>query len=64
MPPDILDKLNDIDILFIPIGGHINLTGKEAYILAKKISPKVIIPMNYKAHISSFLFNGSKKFLY
>ena len=30
LPPDILDKLNDIDILFIPIGGHINKTGKEA----------------------------------
>lgn len=62
LPPDILDKLNDIDILFIPIGGHINLTGKEAYILAKKISPKVIIPMNYKVSYSSFLFNGLKEF--
>lgn len=62
LPPDILDKLNDIDILFIPIGGHINLTGKEAYILAKKISPKVIIAMNYKVSYSSFLFNGLKEF--
>ena len=59
---DILNKLNDVDILFIPIGGHLNLNGKEAYILVKKISPKVIIPMNYKASYSSFLFDGLKDF--
>lgn len=59
---DILNNLNDIDILFIPIGGHINLSGKEAYILSKKISPKIIIPMNYKSSYSSFLFDGLKEF--
>ncbi|MBM7836556.1 MBL fold metallo-hydrolase [Clostridium sardiniense] len=59
---NIIDELDDIDILFIPIGGHINLSGKEAYMLIKKISPKVIIPMNYKYSYSSFLFNGLKDF--
>lgn len=58
----IIDDLDDIDILFIPVGGHINLSGKEAYMLIKKISPKVIIPMNYKYSYSSFLFNGLKDF--
>lgn len=59
---NLIDKLGNIDILFIPIGGHMNLSGKEAYILTKKISPKVIIPMNYKSSYSSFLFNGLKDF--
>lgn len=59
---DIINSIGDIDILFIPVGGHINLSGKEAYMLTKKISPKVIIPMNYKSSYSSFLFNGLKDF--
>lgn len=43
---DLLSKLNDIDILFIPVGGHINISGKDAFIIAKDLNPKVIIPMN------------------
>ena len=60
---DILKKIGEIDILFIPIGGHINLNGIEAFNLYKKINPKVVIPMNYKHSLSSFLFSGPQDFL-
>ena len=60
---DLLSKLNDIDILFIPVGGHINISGKDAFIIAKDLNPKVIIPMNYKTSCSSFLFESIKEFL-
>lgn len=60
---DLLSKLNDIDILFIPVGGHINISGKDAFIIAKDLNPKIIIPMNYKTSCSSFLFESIKEFL-
>ncbi len=62
-PKQLLSKLNDIDILFIPVGGHINISGKDAFIISKDLNPKVIIPMNYKTSCSSFLFESIKEFL-
>ncbi|MDQ0149775.1 MBL fold metallo-hydrolase [Eubacterium multiforme] len=59
---NLIQEIGKIDILFLPVGGNITLSGKEAYLLSKKISPKIIIPMNYKAKTSSFLFNGLKEF--
>lgn len=46
--PDLLDKLNGVDILFIPVGGADTLEAKAAAELARKIEPKIIIPMHYK----------------
>ncbi|WP_024615901.1 MBL fold metallo-hydrolase [Clostridium sp. Ade.TY] len=60
---EFLTNLNDIDILFIPVGGHINISGKDAFLISKQLNPKIIIPMNYKTSCSSFLFEGIKEFL-
>jgi len=46
--PELLDKLNGVDILFIPVGGSDTLGAKVAADLARKIEPKIIIPMHYK----------------
>lgn len=48
LSPETLDKLNGVDILFIPIGGAGTLDAKLAVELTRKIEPKVIIPMHYK----------------
>lgn len=48
LSPEILDKLNGVDILFLPIGGSDALTPKLAAELVRKIEPKIIIPMHYK----------------
>lgn len=45
---NLINSITDIDILFIPIGGHISINGYEASILIKKLSPKYIIPMYYR----------------
>lgn len=45
--PELLDKLNGVDILFIPVGGSDTLGAKTAAELARKIEPKIIIPMHY-----------------
>jgi len=48
LTPEVLEKLNDIDILFIPIGGSDTLDVKKAVDLVHKIEPRVVIPMHYK----------------
>ncbi len=48
LSPDLLDKLNGIDILLVPVGGAGALEPKLAAELVRKIEPKVVIPMHYK----------------
>lgn len=48
LSPDLLDKLNGVDILFVPVGGFGALEPKLAAELARKIEPNIIIPMHYK----------------
>lgn len=48
LSPETLEKLNGVDILFIPIGGAGALEPKLAAELARKIEPNIVIPMHYK----------------
>lgn len=48
LAPEVLDKLNGVDILFIPVGGDDALDAKVATELVRKIEPKIVIPMHYK----------------
>lgn len=45
---DEIDKLGDIDILMIPVGGKYTISGEEAAKIVGEIEPKIIIPMHYK----------------
>lgn len=60
---EIINKLSDIDILFIPIGGHFCLDGHSAFKLASSINPKYIIPMSFKTSSEYFYLDGPLKFL-
>ncbi|WP_194192649.1 MBL fold metallo-hydrolase [Clostridium chrysemydis] len=60
---NLLDDLKGLDVLFIPVGGNVNLNSTEAYKLCKTLSPKVIIPMNYKISNLSFLFDDIQPFI-
>lgn len=46
--PELLEKLNGVDILFIPVGGADTLSAKAAAELVRKIEPSIVIPMHYK----------------
>ena len=53
-----LEATDDIDILFVPIGGKGVLAPADAYKLAVKLEPKLIIPMHWsedKASLKQFL---------
>jgi len=47
LTPDQLEKIGEIDILMIPIGGNYTISGKEAVKIMAQIEPKIIIPMHY-----------------
>lgn len=60
---DILKSLGNIDILFIPIGGHFTLDSRKASNLVKLIKPKITIPMYYKTYTSSYYLDGCNDFI-
>ena len=43
-----LEKIGQVDILFIPIGGVFTIDWKTASTIISQIEPRVIIPMHYK----------------
>ena len=47
-PEDYYKSVGQVDILFIPVGGTYTLNGEEAFEVAKKLEPNLIIPMHYK----------------
>lgn len=44
---ELLDKIGNIDILIIPVGGGNSLTAEEAKEVIEEIDPRIIIPMHY-----------------
>ncbi len=42
-----LEKIGEIDILMIPVGGVYTIDGREAIKIMSQIEPKIIIPMHY-----------------
>lgn len=51
-----VEALDEVDILFVPIGGEGVLESAKAYKLAVSLEPKIIIPMQYnEAHLKAFL---------
>jgi len=58
----ILESIFGIDILFVPIGRDLTVSGKEAAKLVSQIEPKTVIPMNYlpSESRSSFKTKGLK----
>lgn len=44
----LINELNKVDILMIPIGGYYTIDSNDAWELIRNISPKIIIPMHYK----------------
>lgn len=58
-----IEKLADVDILLIPVGGNYTINAAQAYETINKITPKIIFPMHYKTDILDFPIQGIDKFL-
>lgn len=42
-----LEALGEIDILFVPVGGHTVCDAEQAVTIVNQIEPKIVIPMHY-----------------
>ena len=60
---ELLLKLCNIDVLFVPVGGHFTLDGISAGELCHKINSKIIIPMHYKTPRISIPLDGPETFI-
>ena len=46
-PQEVVNEVTPIEVLMVPIGGTFTIDAKEAYEVAKMLSPKVVVPMHY-----------------
>jgi L-ascorbate metabolism protein UlaG (beta-lactamase superfamily) len=60
---EISNKIGNIDILFIPIGGNFTIDADKAWDIINLIKPNIIIPMHYKIGGLSLPIDGLDKFL-
>ena len=58
-----LDKINEVDILMIPVGGTYTIDAEEAIKIMSQIEPKITIPMHYKIPKLSIKLDPVDKFL-
>ena len=63
LPPEIIEKLEQVDILFIPAGGKPFIDQKKAINLIKQIEPSIVIPSFYKLANLKRPADDLKKFL-
>ena len=59
---DLISTLSDIDILFIPIGGHFTINSPQALDIIDIIKPKYIIPMYYRNSNCTKFLDSPKDF--
>lgn len=58
-----LEKIGEIDILMIPVGGNFTINGSEAVKIINQIEPNMVIPMHYKIPKLNIKLNPVEKFL-
>lgn len=56
LPKDFLEEIEEVDVLFVPVGGNGVLSPKEAHKLAVQLEAKIVIPMHYSnTELTAFL---------
>ena len=60
---ELIDKIDGVDILFVPVGGKYTIDDLGAFEYAVKSNAKTIIPMHYKKGLSTIDIKGVEPFL-
>lgn len=63
LTPEQIEKIGEIDILMIPVGGVYTISAKEAMKVMSQIEPKITIPMHYQIPKLKIKLDGLDKFL-
>lgn len=59
---EVIDRLGDIDVCLVPIGGHGVLTGKQAADLLEEVEPRLAIPIQYRIAGARLPYDGPEAF--
>jgi len=62
LTPEQIEKIGEIDILLIPVGGGFTIDGKVAVKIAQKLEPSLIIPMHFKVSGLNLDIDDEKEF--
>jgi L-ascorbate metabolism protein UlaG (beta-lactamase superfamily) len=57
------EKLKDIDVVLVPVGGTFTIDAEEANSLLEKLNPKIFVPMHFKTSKLAFEIDTVDKFL-
>lgn len=60
---DQIERLGNVDVLLIPVGGKAYLDGKKAAEAVSQIEPRLVIPMHYKTGDMKSDLNGVEDFI-
>jgi L-ascorbate metabolism protein UlaG (beta-lactamase superfamily) len=58
-----LEKIGQVDILIVPVGGGKTLDAKNAVEVVSQIEPRIVIPMHYKTRDLKMDIEGVDKFI-
>lgn len=58
-----IEKIGQVDILLIPVGGTYTIGAKQAITIINQIDPKLVIPMHYQLPNLTVKLDGIEKFL-
>jgi L-ascorbate metabolism protein UlaG (beta-lactamase superfamily) len=58
-----LERIGEVDILMVPVGGGSTLSGEQASKIINQIEPKIVVPMHYKVPGLSIKIDGIDGFL-
>jgi len=58
-----LEAIGAVDILFVPVGGHFTIDGRQAVAVVNQIEPKAVIPMHFKVPGLNLTLETAEKFL-
>lgn len=59
----VMERLQGLDILLIPVGGIFTLDAEAAYDLTCRLRPKVVIPMHFQTKNLNFALEPVEKFI-
>lgn len=61
--PEQIEKIGNIDVLMLPIGGVYTISAKEAVGIISQIEPRIVIPMHYEIPKLKIKLDNLDKFL-
>ncbi len=56
------EQMSNIDVLMIPVGGHITIDAAQASDVISAIEPHIVIPMHYRTDVMDFDLDPVDKF--